>query len=275
MGGGRNGVVDTARAPARIAGMKNDRTSHLLARPAAVAIAILAILLGGRAARADGPAPTTASAAPAATTVADVTLPWNPLDGAVAGDWARYKLTDPGSAGEQQPPEIFSVRSIEGDRIAIDDVSHNSHSYVRGEGGKSALAYVRGFFGKDGETEVASITRLAVTLDPVEVGGARYDAAVRLDVTLFEKLGEDEGGSLSIELHIRLAPGVKAGGLVKATADARRGDEKTGGLIELAAQGKADENPMPESKPAGEAPRTPTGAAMPSTPPDAPPVAPK
>jgi hypothetical protein len=194
---------------------------------------------------------------------ADVALPFNPADGAVIGDWARYALTDPAAPGEALPPELYAVRSVDEEAVLVEDTARKKHRYPRGAAGASALAFVRGFFGEDGASQLEGITSLAVTADPVEVGGRRFDAAVRIDVTTLTR-AEDKDG-LRAEFRIWIAPGVRAGGIVKAAASVRYAGKVHEGLLSLDGQGGAADDPRPHRSPAppapaGATPATPTGS---------------
>jgi hypothetical protein len=199
--------------------------------------------------------------------VPDVPLPFNPALGAAAGDWARYRLSDPGEIEEARragrPPEslpfeIYAVRSVDEKSISIADSAGKLHVYSRDPASTSALAFLRGFFGEDGKALLSGLRSLSASADPIEVGGQRHDGAVRIDATLVV----DPQGGHTAQFRIWVAPGVKAGGLLKATAEIVVDKRRHGGILELDGQGVAGEPPLPKKeKPGGAAPEPPTGTA--------------
>jgi hypothetical protein len=205
----------------------------------------MALLLGALAAWAAG----ARAAAP------DVALPWNPLDSAVAGDWARYRVLDPHAPDDRAPTEIFTVKTVEDATVVVADTAGAPHRYARGEAGKSAIAFLRGFLGERGADQLDGLAKLAVTPDPVD----GHPDAVRLDAVISAKL--PEGGAehpLDVELHVWLSPGVKAGGVARATIAVRYADREHGSTLELGEEGKAGDRPKK-----AEAPEAPTGTAAP------------
>jgi hypothetical protein len=231
---------------------------NLNAAAGALALALSVLALSG--ARADEKA----ALAPA---VPDATLPFNPVDGAVVGDWAQYDVTDPGSA--ERFPEVFATRAIEGGEVVLVDKMTETFRYKSGEAGRSATAFLRGFFGVSAEP--FGLRGLTVTAEPVEVRGRRYASAVRLDATVARPMANEDPkthapAEMRTEVSIWLAPGVRAPGVVKAVATVTLLGDVRRGRIELTADGAAA-TPMPRLDKNGEVVvETPTAAPATTSP---------
>lgn len=216
------------------------------------ALIVAALLLLPAAALADGP--------PAAKP-ADVPLPWDPLAEAIPGDWARYRVLDPEATTATAGPdayEICVVRTITASAVIIMDEAGKAHRYLRDEAGKSALAFLRGFFGEGAAAELDGLEKLAVTPDSVEMAGRREEG-VRIDATIATKLPE-AASTLRAELRIWLARGVRAGGVARATIDVTYGERRHSGSLELDGQGDASQSSKVKER-TGAGPAAPTGTA--------------
>lgn len=218
-------------------------------------------------------APAAAQEKPA---VPDAPLPFDPAgDAPLEGDWARYDLADPQAPGDALPPEVFVVKAVAPDAVSVLDGQKAEHRYLRGEAGKSARAFLQGFLGEDARAQVEGLRSLTVAPDPIEVGGKRWDAAVRIDAVCETKLGASANPDMRSEFRIWVAPGVKAGGVVKATVAVTIAGDRHGGTLTLAAQGTAAEDPFEGGrgkKPA--APETPAPPEKSDRAPDEPPAPP-
>jgi hypothetical protein len=187
----------------------------------------------------------------------DAQLPFNPAEAAAKGDWAMYRVFDPQNPSERLPPERMVVADVAGQAVTVKDGSGDVYTYQRGDAGKSALAFLHGFFGDARDEQLADLREVTVTPDPLEAGGKRWEGAVRIDATVVSKVSAQDGGGHEGEMKatfkIWVAPAAKVNGIVKADAQVEFAGATHRGVIELQSQGAAGESPTKPTAPTGTA----------------------
>lgn len=198
---------------------------------------------------------TLVAAAALAAPPEDAPLPWNPIDGAAAGDWAQYRATDPAQPGERLPDERRFVTEVRPDAVIVRNPLGGAFPFKPGPEGRSAVAYLRGFLGEGWDEHGARLQSVAAVPDVVEAGGARYEG-VRIEATLVSPVVDgrgNDGGAVEAKATFRVwvAKEVRAGGLVRAEFAVEMGAETRRGALELVAHGTAAAEPPrpPEAPP--------------------------
>lgn len=222
-------------------------------RWAAAALALVVVCGGGLVAR-ERQAPAGAEAAGD-----DVTLPFDPLEKAALGAWARYRVLDPADPKEKLPHERYQVVERTERSVLVMDGGAGTHRFVPGD--RSARGFVRGFLGQLGAH--LELQAVSVSAEPITVGTQRYDDAVRIEARLGRELERLEGESpmqLEARLRLWLSPSVPVLSIVRGEIALRLPDASwRRGVIELDALGR--ERPPEEA--GREAPAAASGTAAP------------
>jgi hypothetical protein len=196
--------------------------------------------------------------------IPDARLPFNPADTAKVGDWAQYSVLDPAAPEERLPPERFTVAEVGNGNAVLMDTSKDVFRYLQGEPGKSATAFLRGFFGEARDDQISSLKKISVQPDGCEANGKRYEG-VRIDAELVSVISAEEaggkGGDMKSTFKVWIAEGVRGPGVVRADAAVEFMGRTHRGSLQLEAHGGAGDKPPPPR-----APVVPTGTAAPERP---------
>jgi hypothetical protein len=172
-------------------------------------------------------------------------LPFNPVDDAEVGTWVRYRLIDPVGSAKGLPGEIYRVAEVGESEVLIIDGGAGEHRFPRGQAGRSAAAFVRGFLGVLGSQ--LEVSEPSVTPDAVRVGDRTFAQAVRVEARTSRSLpgleGEERPAPVEAELRLWISPHVGACGIVRAEITVRIAGTERRGVLELEAEGGSDYDP--------------------------------